>query len=195
MSGRRSVGRYRAIDLSIFALMVFVTETLLVTAETKWFPGQAYTVSLTGALTAIVMVRWGPWAAIHAGLGGLVFCLASGAQPRQFAIYALGNELALLLVPLIRRGGEGRIAGSGFAAVLYGLGALALMQAGRALVAMILGAAPAAALGFMTTDVASLVVTAAILWIARRLDGVLENQYHYLMRVQAEREREEGGNP
>ena len=195
MNEQRTVGQYRAIDLSLFALMVMIAETLLVTAATRWFPREAYTVSATAALTAIVMIRWGPWAAIHAFFGGLVFSMASGAVPKQYAIYCIGNELALLMLLLIRKMGDERIRGSGFAAALYGIGTLLLMQVGRGLVSLIFGTAPAVALGFITTDVVSLIFTAVILWIARRLDGVLENQFHYLRRVRKEREREEGGHP
>ena len=121
--------------------------------------------------------------------------LKRGAEERQYAIYCIGNELALLMVLLIRKMGDERIRGSGFAAALYGIGTLLLMQIGRGMVSLIFGTAPAVALGFITTDVVSLIFTAVILWIVRRLDGVLENQFHYLRRVRKEREREEGGHP
>ena len=103
MKEQRTIGQYRAIDLSLFALMVMLSETLLVTAATRWFPYQAYTVSATAALTSIVMVRWGPWAAVHAFLGGLVYCLVSGGAIRQYVIYCAGNELAMLMLPVIRK--------------------------------------------------------------------------------------------
>ena len=35
-------------------------------------------------------------------------------------------------------------------------------------------------------------ITLLILWIVRRLDGVFENQDHYLLRLQAEEEKERG---
>ena len=57
---QRSVGAYRTMDLAMFAAMVVVFETLLVNAATRWFPGQPYTVSVTPAVTAIVLMRWGP---------------------------------------------------------------------------------------------------------------------------------------
>ena len=190
MKRRISFRQYRAIDLALFAAMLCVSEWLLVTAATRWFPDQLYTVSLVGALTAIVMLRWGPWAAIHAALGGLVFAVASHGSGKQLLIYAGGNLLSLLmLLPLRRLGGE-KIRSDGFLSVCFGLAALLLMQLGRMLLAMAFGASPRNALGFFTTDTLSLLFTGLILWIARRADGILEDQKHYLLRIHKE---EKGG--
>lgn len=190
MKRRISFRQYRAIDLALFAAMLCVSEWLLVTAATRWFPDQLYTVSLVGALTAIVMLRWGPWAAIHAALGGLVFAIASHGSGKQLLIYAGGNLLSLvMLLPLRRLGGE-KIRSDGFLSVCFGLATLLLMQLGRMLLAMAFGAPPRNALGFFTTDTLSLLFTGLILWIARRADGILEDQKHYLLRIHKE---EKGG--
>ena len=193
MKEQRTVGQYRAIDLSLFALMVMMAETLLVTAATRWFPYQAYTVSATAVLTAIVMVRWGPWAAIHACLGGLVYCLVSGGTARQYLIYCAGNELVMLMLLVVKAKGDEYIRSDGLRAMAFGLGVLLLMQLGRALTAMMFGAAVSAVTGFFLTDSVSAMFTLIVMWIVRRLDGILENQYHYLVRIRREREREEGG--
>ena len=79
MQTRRTAEQYRAIDLSLFALMLMVFETVIVRAATGWFPAEAWTVSVVPAVTVIVMVRWGPWCAIHAALGGVVTVLAMKA--------------------------------------------------------------------------------------------------------------------
>ena len=190
MKRRISFRQYRAIDLALFAAMLCVSEWLLVTAATRWFPDQLYTVSLVGALTAIVMLRWGPWAAIHAALGGLVFALASHGSGKQLLIYAGGNLLSLvMLLPLRRLGGE-KIRSDAFLSVCFGLAALLLMQLGRMLLAMAFDTPPRNALGFFTTDTLSLLFTGLILWIARRADGILEDQKHYLLRIHKE---EKGG--
>jgi hypothetical protein len=183
MKPRFSFQQYRAIDLGMFALILCVSECLIVNAATFWFPDQLYTVSVVGAVTAIVLMRWGPWAAIHAVLGALVFCLASRGSGRQYLIYCAGNLLSLgMLVPLKLLGG-GRIRLDGFLSVGFGLLTLLLMQLGRALTALVLGAGFPACLGFFTTDALSLLFTGLILWVARRLDGIFENQRHYLLRV------------
>ena len=194
MNGQRTVGRYRAIDLTLFAVMLAVFEWIVVTAATRWFPNEPYTVSVVPAVTAIVMFRWGPWAAIHAVLGGLALCRASGATGAQYVIYGAGNLLSLLSLLLIKGlGGREKTRDDVLKTLLYGLATVLLMQLGRALVSLFFGTAPAQAVAFFTTDVISDLFTLVIVWIARRLDGMLENQYHYLVRVQREQEEERGG--
>ena len=184
-----SFRQYRAIDLGLFALLLFVSESLIVRAARFWFPDQLYTVSVVAAVTAIVMMRWGPWAAIHALLGGLVFSLNSGASARQVLIYCLGNLLSLLMLLPLRLLGWDRIRRDGFLSVCFGLVTLLLMQLGRALTALLLGASLPDCAGFFTTDSLSLLFTGVILWIVRRLDGIFEDQKHYLLRIHKEEEK------
>ncbi len=192
MKRQFSFQQYRAIDLAMFAALLCITETMIVKAATWWFPDQLYTVSVVGAVTAIVLMRWGSWAAIHAALGGVVFCLASHGSAKQLLIYCAGNLFSLLmLLPLKYLGGE-RIRLDGALSVLFGVCTLLLMQLGRALVAFVLGTEFQTCLGFFTTDALSLLFTGLILWVARRLDGIFENQRHYLLRIH-NTEEEKGG--
>ena len=193
MKGSRGLSKYRVIDLTLFAVMLCVFESVLVTASTRWFPNEPYAVSVTAAVTAIVMMRWGPRAAIHALLGGLAFCVSSGAAPRQYLIYCGGNLFSLLALPLNRRMGEEAIRTDVLKTLLFGLCAVLLMEAGRALLSIMTGAALSAALGFFTTDVVTVLFTLMIVWIVRRLDGVWEDQRHYLLRLREEQEKERGG--
>ena len=57
MKRQISFRQYRAIDLGLFALLLLASEALLVTAATRWFPEQPYTVSVSAAVTAIVLLR------------------------------------------------------------------------------------------------------------------------------------------
>ncbi|MBQ9648449.1 MAG: hypothetical protein IJV43_08840 [Oscillospiraceae bacterium] len=191
MNRRLSFQQYRTIDLTLFAVMLAISEAVIVTAARRWFPEQLYTVSVVAAITAIVMIRWGAFAAFHAFFGGFVFCALSGGTVEQYIIYSAGNLLSLLSLLLIRAFGKERIREDSFLAVAFALCTQLLMQLGRAAVALALGAEPARCAGFITTDVLSGLFTALIVWIARRLDGILEDQKHYLLRVN--REEEKGG--
>lgn len=188
-----TVGQYRAMDLFFFALMMAVSESVIVLAATRWFPNEPYTVSVVAAVVAIVMIRWGPWAAVHAVAGGAVFCLVSGAAPRQYLIYCGGNLLALLALFYVKKRGDEAIRRDSFKTVAYGLMTLLLMELGRGLMSLVFGASVSAAAGFLTTDIISWLFTALFLWIARRLDGIMEDQKQYLHRVAQEREEEKGG--
>ena len=192
MKRQLSFEQYRAIDLAMFAVLLCFTETMIVKAATWWFAEQLYTVSVVGAITAIVLMRWGPWAGIHAVLGGAVYCLASHGSAQQLIIYCVGNLFALLaLLPLRLLGGE-RIRLDPLMSIGFGLLTLLLMQLGRALVALAFGTAFQTCLGFFTTDALSLLFTGLIIWVARRLDGIFENQRHYLLRIH-NTEEEKGG--
>ena len=193
MNHRYSFRQYRAIDLAMFAVMLCIAEWLIVTAATRWYPDQLYTVSVVGAVTSIVLIRWGPWAAIHAALGGAVFCLASHGSSRQLLIYSVGNLLSLLMLLPLRALGAEKIREKASFSVLFGLCTLLLMQLGRMLLALALGGPFYTSLGFFTTDVLSLLFTGVIVWIARRLDGIFEDQKHYLLRINKPEEEEEGG--
>ena len=183
MQPQRTVEQYRVIDLSLFALMLIIFETVLIKASTGWFPNEPWTVSATAAITAVVMVRWGLPAVLHAVIGGIVFCVVNRAQGQQYLIYCLGNAAVLAVYPLVKKLGWRKLREDFLLKLLYSVLTVLSMQAGRAAVAMILGASPASAAGFITTDAVTYIFTAVILWIMSRLDGMMEDQKHYLKRI------------
>ena len=186
MARQRSVGEYRAIDLACFAVMLIVFEPLLHLAATKLFPAEPYSVSVVAALTAIVMMRWGLWAGIHAALGGVLVCLLAKARADQYLIYGLGNLLSLASLLLLKAWGKEETRKDALRSIGFALMTALLMQLGRALVALVLGNGLGVSLGFFTTGVITDLFTVVVVWIARRLDGIFEDQIHYLLRIQKE---------
>ena len=193
MQRQRSWKEYRLIDLAIFAVLMAVFESMIVRAARWWFPDQLYVVSLAAPLTAIVYMRWGVWGAIHAAEAGIVFCLCSGGTWQQMLVYGLGNLLSLTTVLLLRSVGKEKVRTGGLS-LIFPLLVLLTMQAGRALVSMALGATPASTVAFFTTDSLSYIFTLVIAWIAKRLDGVYEDQKHYLLRLREQEEEKKGGS-
>lgn len=187
---QRTVGQYRTIDLVLFSLMVAVGEFLVVNAAGSWFTDQLYVFSVVPVVTAIVMMRWGPWAAIHAVLGGLVLSWATGASPGQYVIYCGGNLLGLAALVMLRTLGKERVRADSFLTVVFGMSCCLMMQLGRALLSLLFGGTVSSMLGFFTADVITLLFTAVVIWIARRLDGVFEDQINYLLRINREQEEE-----
>ncbi len=190
MEKRRTIGQYRSIDLAMFALMLIAAEALIVSAATRWFPGQPYTVSAVPAVVAIVLMRWGPFAGIHAVLGGAVFCLASGANALQYAVYCIGNLAGLASLLLVRWLTAQGIREDGFKTMMFGVITALLMQAGRGAVSLLVGAGWSDLIRFFTTDVISVLFAAVVVWIAGRQDGVFEDQKNYLLRVSQEEDKE-----
>ena len=184
-----SFRQYRAIDLGLFALILLVSEALIVRAARFWFPDQLYTVSVTAAVTAIVMMRWGPWAGIHAVLGGLLACFLAGARGDQYLVYGLGNLLSLLALLLLKAWGKEQTRKDALQSIGFALMTALLMQLGRAIVALALGNDIRVCLGFFTTGVVTDLFTVVVVWISRRLDGIFEDQIHYLLRIQKETQK------
>ena len=197
MSVRSGLAKYRATDLFIWALILCLFETLIVKAGTTLFASQPYTVSLVPAVVAIVYMRWGVYGMVHAFLGGLILCLASGfgLEVKRCAVYAVGNLLSAIVL-LWLKGREKKIRDSWLLSAIFASVVAFLMQAGRAVVSLILGDTPSGAVSFVATDVLSGVFALVLVLIARRMDGVFEKQVSYLLRVQeAEKEarREDEG--
>lgn len=190
MNKQISLGQYRAIDLTILGLVLIVTQVLTAVAATLWFRDQLYIVSPVAAVVALVMMRWGPWSAIHAVLGGVAFTLASHGTAQHVLIYCLGNLLSLLSLLILKAAGKETIRQSGFLSLLFAFAVQLLMLLGRAGMAALLGHGFQECLGFIATDFLSVLFTLVVIWIARKADGLFEDQKHYLLRVQRERENE-----
>ena len=187
MRRQRTWQEYRVIDLALMALMLSVFEFLIVTAAGFWFPDQLYTVSLAAAVTSIVYMRWGVWGAIHAVEAGIIYCLFAGGTREQYVIYCAGNLFSLAAVILLQAVGKEKVR-AGRLSLVFPLLVQLLMHVGRACVAMFQGAGPLTVVNFFTTDSLSYLFTYVIIWIARKLDGVYEDQKHYLLRIHAEEE-------
>lgn len=192
MKKQRTLKEYRLIDLTIFAFILVLCEFLAVRAADSWFPDQPYTVSVAAAVTSIVYMRWGWWGCFHAFFAGTVFCASHGATLFSYFIYCFGNLFSALAVPVLLRVGKEKTR-TGMFGMIFPLLVLLLMQGGRAAVAMILGASLASVTGFFTTDSISMLFTFVVIWIARRLDGIYEDQKHYLLRLSALEKAEKGG--
>lgn len=177
---------YRTIDLCLMALMLAVFEYIIVRAANFWFPDQLYTVSLAATVTSIVFMRWDFWGLIHAVEAGVIFCLFSGATREQYVVYCVGNLFCFPAVLIMKAIGKEKVRKSA-SGIVIPLLVLFLMQLGRAVVSLAIGAADlSGVIPFFTTDSLSYLFTGVIIWIARRLDGVYEDQKHYLLRINAQ---------
>ncbi len=183
--------QYRAVDLTILGIILGVCEFVTAMAATRWFPNELYTLSPTLTVVCIVMMRWNGYAAIHAVLGGLVFCLASGAQGVQVVIYCLGNCFALLAMLLFKAMGKEKIRSKFYFTLLFVLTAFLGAQLGRWLISIILGGPLDSFVGFVLSDVITLLFTIVVVLISRKADGLFEDQKQYLIRTEEARKKEE----
>lgn len=186
MNRQISLSQYRSIDLGILAVLMAVSQALIYFASTRWFADQPYVVSPIAAIVALVMMRWGGWAAIHAVAGGVLFAWLAGGTWEHYLIYGAGNLLSVAALVMFKIFGKERIRENVVLTLAYALCVQLLMQLGRAAVSAVLGGSWEASLGFITTDLLSGLFTMFLIWTVRRIEGLFEDQKHYLLRVQSE---------
>jgi hypothetical protein len=193
MNRQITLNQYRAIDLGLMTGLMCISQLVIHLAVTRWNAAETgYIVSPVGAVVALVMMRWGPWAAIPAAVGGLLLTLLNGGTAQQMLIYAGGNLLALGALLYLKLTGKERVRGNAVLALLFAVMVQLLMQLGRAAVAGLFGFSAAECLGFITTDVLSILFTVFIVWTVRRIEGLFEDQKNYLLRIQREQKVERG---
>ncbi|MGN1341115.1 MAG: hypothetical protein ACI4WS_12555 [Oscillospiraceae bacterium] len=184
-----SFNQYRAIDIGIMAVILFVFETLTIMAG-KWFPMESYTLSPTTLILCIVMMRWDGFAAVHAVVGGFAFCLAAGAEPQQYLVYCIGNCFALLGLIVLKACGKEKVRTKVPFAIIYVVIVFIAIQTGRWVVSMIQGSPIDSIISFLMADSLSLLFAAVAVLISRKMDGLFEDQKQYLIRTEEERMRE-----
>ena len=187
MNRQISLSQYRAIDLSILTGLMAVSQVAIHLAVSFWRADQTgYIVSPVAAIVALVMMRWNLWAAVPALAGGAVLTLLSGGTAEQMLMYSAGNLLSLLALLYLKLIGKERVRGNVMLALFFAILVQLLMQFGRAGVALLVGHPLQACWDFITTDAMSILFTLVIVWIVRRVEGLFEDQKHYLLRVQQE---------
>lgn len=187
-------GKYRSIDLAIYAGLLCVCEMLCVFAVMKWVKYQLFTVSVTGAVVAIVAMRWNYFSIIHALLGGLAYVLAvaiAGGKvlASQYAIYIIGNAFAVFAVLAFKVVPKQKIKESWLLTALFGLVVYALMQFGKTVVSLLFGGGLQTFRLFFFDDIVSLLFTVVILLIVRNLEGTFVDQKQYLLELDKEKNK------
>jgi len=186
MNRQISFSQYRAIDLTILMVVQAVSQIVIYLAATTLYADQLYVVSPIAAVVALVMMRWSGWAAIHAGLGGVIYVLVAGGNWQHLLIYGAGNLLSMGALLMLKGLGKERIRTDGLLTMLFALLIQLLMQLGRSAIAALLGYPAGICLGFITTDLLSGLFSMVIVWGIRRVEGLFEDQKQYLLRIQRE---------
>lgn len=184
--------QYRSVDITIWAVMIILFEMITTLATTRWFSSQPVALSIGLALVCAVMMRWNGYAALHAVVGGLVFCIVSGATIEQYFIYCIGNVFALVALIFIKIWGKEEIRNSVSKLTIFVTGAYLGMVVGRWGVSLFFGGDLMALVVYATTDIITLLFAIIVIHMLRKTDGMIEDQKAYLFRV--ERERKEDNN-
>ena len=190
MKKQISFGQYRIIDLMILTVLMAASMILIHIAAGQWFQDQLYVVSPVAIVTALVMMRWSGWAALPALVGGLLYAGLAHGNWHHYLIYGGGNLLSVAALLIFRVSGKEQIRANSILTMAYALCVQLLMLLGRGGVALLLGYDPSICIRFITMDLLSCLFTVVVIWIARRVEGLFEDQKHYLLRIDRERQEE-----
>lgn len=182
--------QYKAIDIAILSVLHFVFEILGIYASKTWFSAQAVVISLTPLVVVVMMMRWSEFAFVPAILGGIAYCIGGDGSAEQYAIYSLGNLLALLSILIVRKLGKDKIRSKNLNVAAFAVATYLFIVIGRWLVSLVFEPVFVTFLTFLTTDIMSLVVAVVGLICLRSADGMIEDQKSYLLRLDREKREE-----
>lgn len=183
--------QYKAIDVSLLTVLLFIFEALATYASTHWFSLQALALSVTPLMLSLIMIRWGWPAVISAVAAGVAYCVAGGGTATQYVIYCVGNAFALLSLLVIKAFGKDEIRKNKFKLTVYTVSTYLFICIGRWLVSLAFEPTIKTLLVFITTDIISLVIALVGVFALRNNDGMLEDQKTYLLRLDRERKEEQ----
>lgn len=183
--------QYRSIDISIFCVLTAVFEAIATLASNKWFVLQAMTVSVTLVLTCIVMMRWGAPAALPSLIGSFFYCLVSGGNLSQYIIYCTGSIFCLAALPVLNKIGKEKVRRDFIFRLIFAVAVYISVCVGRWLVSLFFELTFESLGAFLATDILSLLFAIVVLTLAKNLDGLIEDQKSYLLRLERERQEEQ----
>lgn len=188
-----SFKQYRSIDLILFVIMYGVCEYLTIKAATVWFD-EPYCISIMLPMLAIVMMRWDKYSIIHAVVYALLFVYFQSGSITQYFIYLIGNLGFMLLLLYVKKVTKEKIRATFFGSMSYLLIGFLLMEVFRGLASMLLAGKDAGVIfTFIMTDMLSLVFAILVIIIVRRIDGLFIDQKQYLLELNSQEERIDGG--
>ena len=189
-----SFRQYKFTDLFFFALVLGISELLVFCAFRFWFKSslEKYYVNFMLAIALTVIMRWGWIGGIYAAADGVILCAMQGAGWQAYLTYIIGAaciESVLLLTKFV---GKERIRGKWYLTLAYILAGWVSVNLGISCMSAIFGenilSSLATSFGFGVYGLLPLLASVAAVMILRRLDGMFEDQKHYLLRKEKERQ-------
>lgn len=186
--------QYRNIDLFLICVITAVFEAIVTVATNKWFSIQAMAVSITLAMTCIAIMRWTAYAAIPAMVGSIAFCAASQATAVQYVIYCCGSIFCLLSIIIVKLVGKDKLKNDFVWRSIFVLSTYIAIALGRWLVSLLFEASLVTLINFLTTDILSLLFAIVVMTLVKNVDGLIEDQKAYLLRLDKEKKDQASEN-
>ncbi|MDE7440008.1 MAG: hypothetical protein K2N23_05840 [Clostridia bacterium] len=188
-----SFRQYKYTDLFFFALVLGLSELLVFCSFKFWFKTtiDKYYVNFMLAIALTVIMRWGWVGGIYAVADGVVLCAMQGGSWQSYLSYAIGCACILSVLLLTKFLGKEKIRGKWYFSLIYILVGWVSVNFGITCMGAILGAnflaSLATSFGFGVYGGLSFALADAVIMILRKMNGMFEDQKHYLLRMDAER--------
>lgn len=189
-----SLRQYRITDLIIFAAILTVFD-LLAHYAVRWFGvmGNIYTFTLTVPITLLIMIRWGWVSVFYAVYDGILLSLINNTHVWQsYLCYSVGFSFIMLLLLMTKFMGKEKIASTWYFTALFAFLGWLLTTLGTSVMLTIVNGANFLIVLLNNTmnymfGLISLTMAIVLLLVFRKLDGMFEDQKHYLLRLDEER--------
>lgn len=187
-----SLQQYRLTDSVIFALILAAFD-LIAYGALSLFDGNAnFAFSMTLPITLLVMMRWGWQSVFYAVADGLLLSLLYNRTVWQsYLSYAAGGAALMLILIPFKLIGKQRIRDKWYLSAATVIVGWFLMNLTVTVVQAVCGSDFAAVasynFGVGLTGLMSLAAGLVVILVLRRLDGMFEDQKHYLLRLDKER--------
>ena len=191
-----SIHGYRAIDIGIFSVILFLIEFFA-----TYFTNNIFTISLLIPIVLIVLMRWGLYASITVVIGSVAYVYAislhsDGITYKNYFAYILGNLFILINILWFIKGKE-KVKKNLFISIGYVVSAFLLIEVGKTIFSGIFlgGDFFRILIGFLGSDALNVVIGLVIILIARLQNGIFEDQIAYIKRIKEETEGESNEIP
>ena len=188
-----SFRQYKYTDLFFFALVLGLSELLVFCSFKFWFANTVdkYFINFMLAISLTVIMRWGWVGGLYAVVDGVVLCAIQGGSWQSYLSYIIGTACIFLVLLLTKFVGKEKIRGKWYLTLAYILVGWVSVNFGITCMSAILGenflSALATSFGFGVYGALPLAAAIAVIMILRRLNGMFEDQKHYLIRQDEER--------
>ena len=175
---RMTIGRYKAIDLTIFSALALLLE--IVNGFAIGLVQDVFALSISVLLSCISMMRWGWWGVLVSVAGAFGYVIGNGGQLSNYLVYLVGSVFVVLCLLWFRLLKKEQINQSKTLSVLFLLSAFAFVNAGRFVVSLFFVFDFAIFRVFIASDVLNFVVGCIVLCIVVLQKGLFVDQMQYL---------------
>ena len=187
-----SIKQYRFTDLFLFAVILVVFDIIAHFAAQAFAGAAMFTFTLTVPIVLLVMMRWGWPSVFYAVLDGIMLSLLNNIGSWQsYLSFSIGNCFMMLLLLATKFIGKEKIRSKWYFSVLFVVAGWVLMNLGITIVQSIVGynflSQFIVNFGMGANGLLSLAMAIVIIVVMRRLNGMFEDQKHFLLRLDEER--------